>query len=277
MAKKPQLGRGLDALLGDAAFDYDREYSNDKVTLIPICQIAPNPYQPRKVFEKGALDELAESLKDHGLIQPIIVIRRDDGYLLVAGERRFRAAKQLGWDEIKAVIADIDEKNLRELALIENIQRQDLNPIELANSYQELIKEHNITQDELANIVKKSRTQITNTLRLLNLDERTKELISSGKISQGHAKILAGLDENDEKTLVDSVIGQKLSVRDTENLAKKLKDKSGVSNELQSAVKKLKERLCELGLEAKNSGKKLSINFENIDEVKNFLAKLRKV
>lgn len=277
MAKKSQLGKGLDALLGDAAFDYDREYSNDKVTLIPISAIAPNPCQPRKDFDENSLNELAGSLQTHGLIQPIIVVERDDGYLLVAGERRLRAAKQLGWEEIKAVVAKIDKKNLRELALIENIQRADLNPIELANSYRELIKEHGITQEELANLVKKSRTQITNTMRLLNLDEHTKELISSGKISQGHAKIIAGLDKQDEKTIVASVLGQKLSVRETENLAKKLKDKSGISNELQTAVKRLKDRLCDLGFESKNSGKKLSINFENVSEVKILLDKLRKV
>ncbi|MBW1389332.1 chromosome partitioning protein ParB, partial [Campylobacter jejuni] len=209
--------RGLSSLISDMDTVYNKELGFDKnqSTMIEIDQISPNPFQPRKNFDQEALDELANSIKEFGLIQPIIVFKKNNKFILIAGERRLRAVKALGKKEILAFIADIDENKLRELALIENIQRENLNPIELANSYKDLMQVHKITQENLAELIHKSRTQITNTLRLLNLDIRTQELIASGKISQGHAKVLVGLDQKDEKMLVDSIIGQKLNVRDT--------------------------------------------------------------
>ncbi len=208
--------RGLSSLISDMDTVYSKELGFDKnqSTMIEIDQISPNPFQPRKNFDQEALDELANSIKEFGLIQPIIVFKKNNKFILIAGERRLRAVKALGKKEILAFIADIDENKLRELALIENIQRENLNPIELANSYKDLMQVHKITQENLAELIHKSRTQITNTLRLLNLDIRTQELIASGKISQGHAKVLVGLDQKDEKMLVDSIIGQKLNVRD---------------------------------------------------------------
>ena len=198
MAKKSALGRGLGAILEDVELAYKAELSDgnkDIIKEIDVKSITENPYQPRKHFDETALRELSESIKRHGLIQPIIVIPKDEGYMLIAGERRFRATKMLGEEKIKAVVADIESKNLRELALIENIQREDLNPIELANSYKELIEEYKITQDGLAGIIHKSRTQITNTMRLLSLSKETQELIKDGKITQGHAKVIVGLDD----------------------------------------------------------------------------------
>ena len=168
--RKKALGRGLDAILGDVELTYTKELQsgrNDIVIELEIDKIKPNPYQPRKNFDEEALKELSESIERHGLIQPIIVMQKGDEYLLIAGERRLRATKILGDKTIKAIVADFASQNLRELALIENIQRQDLNPIELANSYKELIDEYKITQEELSDIIKKSRTQITNTIRLL--------------------------------------------------------------------------------------------------------------
>ena len=150
----------------------------------------------RQSFDEEALRQLSESIARHGLIQPIIVIQKAVSYVLIAGERRLRATKLLGESTIKAVVADIKSQNLRELALIENIQREDLNPIELAKSYKELIGEYRITQEELADIIKKSRTQITNTLRLLNLCSEVQDAISADKISQGHAKIMVGLEKD---------------------------------------------------------------------------------
>lgn len=175
MAKKGGLGRGLSAILEDVEQAYSKEIANlndsEIVEEINIDEILPNPYQPRTHFDEEALKELSASIKRHGLIQPIIVIKKDDGYMLIAGERRYRATKMLGASKIKAIIADIKSQNLRELALIENIQRENLNPIELAKSYKELINEYKITQDGLANIIHKSRTQITNTMRLLLLSD----------------------------------------------------------------------------------------------------------
>ena len=200
MAKK-SLGRGLGAILEDVELAYKAELSggnSEIVQEISLSDITPNPYQPRKNFDEAALEELSESIKRHGLIQPVIVIQKDDGYMLLAGERRFRATKMLGESKIKAIVADIESKSLRELALIENIQREDLNPIELANSYKELIDEYKITQDGLASIIHKSRVQITNTMRLLNLSDQTKEYIKDGKLTQGHAKVVVGLEPKDE-------------------------------------------------------------------------------
>ena len=161
------MGTGLEALLDDANFDYDRELNKEKVRSIKISQITPNPFQPRTNFDKEALNELSQSIKEHGLIQPIVVIKKSQNeYTLVAGERRLRATKILGNDEIKAIVINIDEKNLRQLALIENIQRENLNPLELANSLKELISEHKITQEELANLVKK-RKSLSSSARLV--------------------------------------------------------------------------------------------------------------
>ncbi|WP_297937357.1 DNA-binding protein WhiA [uncultured Campylobacter sp.] len=229
MAKKGGLGRGLEAILGDVELAYKAELNegnSDIVKDIDLDLIVENPYQPRKNFDETALRELSESIKRHGLIQPIIVIEKDGEYMLIAGERRFRATKLLGESKIKAIVADIESQSLRELALIENIQREDLNPIELANSYKELIDEYKITQDGLANIIHKSRVQITNTMRLLSLSAVTQEYIKEGKLTQGHAKVIVGLEPNDEKTAVDTIIGQRLSVRETENLVKNLKNKT---------------------------------------------------
>lgn len=228
MAKKGGLGRGLGAILEDVELAYKAELSegnSDIVKDIDLDLIVENPYQPRKTFDETALKELSESIKRHGLIQPIIVIKKDGGYMLIAGERRFRATKLLGEAKIKAIVADIESQSLRELALIENIQREDLNPIELANSYKELIDEYKITQDALANIIHKSRVQITNTMRLLSLSAATQEYIKEGKLTQGHAKVIVGLEPSDEKMAVDTIIGQRLSVRETENLVKNLKNK----------------------------------------------------
>ncbi len=234
MAKKSGLGRGLGAILDEIGSTYESQYNeavkdsnSDIIAEIDVNAIEPNPYQPRKNFNPDRLQELSDSIKEHGLLQPIVVINHEDRYILIAGERRLRATKLANLDTIKAIVADIelDELRLRELALIENIQRENLNAIELANSYKELIEVHNITHDELSNIVHKSRSQITNTLRLLNLDEYAQEAIVSNKISQGHAKILVSLPKDKQKVLVDTIAGQKLSVREVESIAKRLKDR----------------------------------------------------
>ncbi|EAI4071061.1 ParB/RepB/Spo0J family partition protein [Campylobacter jejuni] len=272
--------RGLSSLISDMDTVYSKELGFDKnqSTMIEIDQISPNPFQPRKNFDQEALDELANSIKEFGLIQPIIVFKKNNKFILIAGERRLRAVKALGKKEILAFIADIDENKLRELALIENIQRENLNPIELANSYKDLMQVHKITQENLAELIHKSRTQITNTLRLLNLDIRTQELIASGKISQGHAKVLVGLDQKDEKMLVDSIIGQKLNVRDTEKIVKKIKNNESLLNqEFEDEIKKLKQILNRFGFDCKNKNNDFVIHLENIDKIKKLIKMLEKL
>lgn len=286
MGKKSSLGRGLDAILSDVEYVYEKELKSgktDMVVEIEIDKIKPNPYQPRKSFDEEALKELSESIDRHGLIQPIIVIRDEDGenYTLIAGERRFRATKLLRKDTIKAVIADIKSQNLRELALIENIQRENLNPIELANSYKELIEEYSITQDELSNIIKKSRVQITNTLRLLNLLPSTQKAVVDGKISQGHAKVLIGLSNSEEELVVNTIIGQKLSVRQTEDLVRKLKTNQNenakkeikVNEEFLNKMQSLKFKLEKFGKVALKD-KKISIEFNEISQISEFIDRI---
>ncbi|EJA9823930.1 ParB/RepB/Spo0J family partition protein [Campylobacter coli] len=271
--------RGLSSLMGDVGEVYSRELGLDKnqVSLIEISKITPNPFQPRKTFDEATLNELANSIKEHGLIQPIIVLKKNDSFILVAGERRLRATQILGKENILAFVSDSDESKLRELALIENIQRENLNPIELANSYKDLIEVYNITQENLAELIHKSRTQITNTLRLLNLDPKTQELIASGKISQGHAKVLVGLDKEDEKVLVDSILGQKLSVRDTERLVQKVKNKENTEDaEFENSMQSLKQTLNKLGFASKNNKKELIIRLDNIEKIKKLTEILNK-
>lgn len=229
MAKKSALGRGLGELLGEVEIAYENSHHTNKdsdIKKIQLDKIKANPNQPRKIFDEEKLRQLSDSIQEHGLLQPIVVIQNDDdNYTLVSGERRLRAHKLANINEISAIILDIEEFKLRELALIENIQRDDLNIIELAYCYAQLLNEHNITHEELSKKVFKSRTSITNTLRLLQLNSYTQQLLANNKISAGHAKIMLGLDEKEQKMVCDSIIGQKLSVRQTENLVKSLKTK----------------------------------------------------
>jgi ParB family chromosome partitioning protein len=221
------LGRGLSELLGEVETAYDNSTSKDSsknIIELDIDIIKANPNQPRKIFDETKLQELADSIKAHGLLQPVTVYKNDkEEYILISGERRLRAHKLIGIETIKSYIMDIEEYKLRELALIENIQRDDLNVIELAYSYAQLINEHNITHDELASRVFKSRSSITNTLRLLSLSAYAQQMLANDKISAGHAKVLTGLSDDEQKIVIDSIIGQKLSVRETEQLVKELK------------------------------------------------------
>lgn len=280
MAAKKALGRGLGAIFEDVEDAYSKEMnsSEDLVRKIDVNRILPNPYQPRKYFNEESIKELSESIKKHGLLQPIIIIEKGGDYVLLAGERRLRAAKEAGLDTIRAIVADKESKNLRELAIIENIQREDLNAIELAVAYKELIEEYSITQEGLSQIIKKSRTQITNTLRLLALSEKTKSFLIEGKLSQGHAKVIIGLGLKDEETAVHTIIGQKLSVRDTELLVKKLKngelkdDKK--SNHESFEFNPLKNRLKSFGLKTRVKSRSITIEFKNSESISDFLAKL---
>lgn len=285
------LGRGLGEILSEVEEAYEKDLSGinnfeleaqgARVEELPVESISANPFQPRKHFDEQALAELSQSISEHGLLQPIVVIEKEDGYLLIAGERRLRAHKLASLTHIKAIVADvdIDDVRLRELALIENIQRENLNAIELANSYAELIEVHNITHDDLSTIVHKSRSQITNTMRLLSLSPYAQGQLVEGKISQGHAKVLVGLDEKKQRIVIDSVIGQKLSVRDTENMVKSYKGNVSATIPKISTPKLLEKYtdvLAEtLPFKYKLKEKSIEISFENEKEVDEFIAFFR--
>lgn len=300
MAKKQALGRGLGALIGEMEKAYEQNLGDDSqlVVEIDIDLIKPNPFQPRKNFNESSIAELAESIKEYGVLQPILVYEENNEFFLIAGERRLRASKVAKLPSIRAIVADIKPEKLREMALIENIQREDLNPIDLALSYSALIKDYNITQDELAQKLQKSRPQITNTLSLLKLPKNAQDLLIEGKITQGHAKILVNLDAKDLKIALDSIIGQKLSVSQSEKLVQQLKGgestkpkstkdsrkdsresqgESKVSPELESALKKLATIFKNLKVDSKVSGDSLVLKFQNKEKITTLLKKLEKI
>ncbi|MFA5454113.1 MAG: ParB/RepB/Spo0J family partition protein [Sulfurimonas sp.] len=279
--KSQKLGRGLGELLGEIDEAYENEVSQkDSVIEIALKDIRPNPFQPRKHFEESSLYELGESIKNDGLIQPIIVTEDVDGYVLIAGERRLRASKLAKLKTIRAIILNSDEQKMRQFALIENIQRDELNSIELAHAYGELIKLHNITQDELSTRIHKSRTHITNTIRLLQLSQKTQRALIEKKISTGHAKVLVGLDEKQQQLIVNSIVGQKLSVREVEATIKSIKNNNVESYNKQETVsfdfKEIREKLSALGFKIKSSNKSLTIEFDNENQINKFSAYLQK-
>lgn len=270
MALKSVLGKSIGAILEDVEQAYNNDLVDENnIQNLNLSYIELNPYQPRQHFDEEAIKELSESIKTHGLIQPVIVIKDGlDRYTLIAGERRLRATKLLGSKTIKAIISDLNFAKIRELAIIENIQREDLNPIELATSYEALMKEYKITQEELSKTLKKSRTQITNTLRLLKLSTNTKQNLVEGKLSQGHAKVIIGLQESEEAKIVNSIIGQKLSVRETELLVKKMKDKDTPIKDIKKVeINKNLEKLVLLferhNIKSKISGNDLKLILNN--------------
>lgn len=226
---KGGLGKGLDALfpsnvdINTLGGDVSHETS-EKIIEMKINDIEPNVNQPRKNFDDEKIDDLAASIAEHGVLQPIIVAKKDDYYQIIAGERRWRASKKAGLKTIPAIVRDYDEKKIREVALIENIQRQDLNAIETAKAIKELMEEHALTQEELAKTLGKSRSAIANTLRILNLDERVQEMVEEGKLTEGHARTLASIESPQKQyKLAMDIINLDLSVRDAEELTKEEK------------------------------------------------------
>ena len=292
---KSGLGRGLGDILEEIGSTYESQFNevveeapqSDIVAELDIEQIDPNPYQPRKHFDEEKLQELSDSIKYHGLLQPVVVIEHKDRYILIAGERRLRASKLADLQTIKAIIADVelDDLRMRELALIENIQRENLNPIELALSYKELLDVHKITHEQLADIVHKSRSQITNTLRLLSLTDDIQEAISAGTLTQGHAKVLVNLSQEEQKLAANTIIGQKLSVREAEKLVQRMKDGSGSSKpkELsQFVIPKEKATQIQEKIPFKVKVKRQSVeillsNEEDLEEFLTFIESIRKV
>jgi len=228
---KRRLGRGLNALISNSDSNLI-EGDTSQIRKIDLELIKPNPYQPRKTFNQEELEELTQSIKEHGLIQPIIVRKAESGsdYQIVAGERRYRASKNLKLKEIEAIITEIDEQQMMEIALIENLQRKDLNPIEEAEAYQQLIDTFNLVQAELAKRIGKSRSSIANSLRLLKLPDEIKGYVSRGTLAMGHARALLAIEDIDlQKKAAKQIIEKELSVRETERLIKGLKNKEGKS------------------------------------------------
>lgn len=226
--KKMGLGKGLDSMIppkstGAKEVQNDEKISKTGETILKINEVEPNREQPRKTFNEDSLLELSESIKLHGIVQPLVVSKKKDYYEIIAGERRWRAAKMAGLKEVPVVIKDYSPQEIMEVALIENIQREDLNPVEEARAYQGLIKEYNLKQDEVAEKVSKSRTAITNSLRLLKLDDRVLDMLANENISSGHARALLSLSDSEQQYLVaNKIFDEKLSVRETEKLVKSI-------------------------------------------------------
>jgi len=269
------LGRGLGAILEDVEESYIKDISNNNsIKEIKLEKIVPNPYQPRKVFNEISLKELANSINQQGLMQPILVVEDDEEYILIAGERRLRAHKLLNKETIKAIVIDFDLSKLREYAIVENLQRENLNVVDLANSLYELIKEHSYTHEEVAKIVSKSRSYITNILRILKLSDYVKEKLKEDKITLGHAKNLVNLDEETQKKIIDIIIAQKLSAREVENLVKKYKtnikqttkkEKEDSNLNLDEILKEIKNRY---GLNISKSNNSLVISVTSKKDLK---------
>ena len=216
-------GKGLEALFEQKKEEFESTASNEAVMLIDINKIEPNKSQPRKNFSESSLEELAQSIKQYGVIQPIIVKKSSGGYELVAGERRWRASKIAGIKEIPAIIKDYDEDKLFEIALVENLQREDLNPIEEAMGYSKLSDNFGFSQEEISKRVGKSRSAVANAIRLLSLDDNTQALVKSGKLSAGHARTIIPVDDEKQRfELAERIIEEELSVRETENIVKKI-------------------------------------------------------
>lgn len=243
---KMSLGKGLDALfppnvnvntLGDKN---EIDEASENVIEMKINSVEPNVNQPRKSFDDDKIDDLAESIKVHGVLQPIIVTKKGDYYQIIAGERRWRASKKAGLKTIPAIVRDYDERKIREVALIENLQRQDLNALETAKAIKELMEEHSLTQEEIAKTLGKSRSAIANTLRILNLDERVQELVADGKISEGHARTLASIESPQKQyKLAMDIINLDLNVREAEERTRMEKAETAKKSGKKQEVSKL--------------------------------------
>jgi ParB family chromosome partitioning protein len=304
MSKQPRgLGRGLDAILGDSDNLNEPQrtpvgYINKEVAgasthqnggdvlRIPVDQIEPNPYQPRMAFDNESLEELADSIRTFGLIQPITVRRKSDGkYQIISGERRYKACRLAGMDMVPAYVREANDQGMLEMAIVENVQRQDLDPIEIAMSYQRLIDECNLTQEEMADRVGKKRTSITNYLRLLKLPAKVQHDIKVGLISVGHAKVLLGVeDPKTQELLCNLVINNGLSVRQLEDkvrrLARQQTERHDEPADLPEEYYRVLEHMGKffdnsISLKRSASGKgTMTIRFSSDEEIRNFLKAL---
>jgi ParB family chromosome partitioning protein len=276
MAKRPALGKGIGALLNSATQEGGRKYF-----LCPVEDLKPMPGQPRKVFDDSKLAELVASIHEKGVIQPLVVRRQGDHYQIIAGERRWRASQKAGLREVPVVIQDVSEDWAFEVALIENIQREDLNPLEEAEAYHRLVTEFDLSQEEVAKRVGKNRSTVTNSLRLLKLPVQLKEDISSGVLTMGHARaVLALEDEAAIRRARNEVVERELTVRDTEALVKKIKGgvapkdviKPALNPELSRLATELQQALgTKVKLAAKGKGGKIEITYYTASDLDRLL------
>ena len=292
---KRGLGKGLDAMIpipdSESTDNSASSKTDDKgaETIVRITQIEPNREQPRKNFDEDALQELADSIKQFGLLQPILVQDRKTYYEIIAGERRWRAAKLAGLKEVPVIIRDYTEQEIVEISLIENIQREDLNPIEEAQAYKRLLTEFNLKQDEVAERVSKSRTAVTNSMRLLKLCDEVQQMIIDDMLSTGHARALISIEDPEQQyTIAQKVFDEKLSVRDVEKLVKNLNkpekikkeaaEDSGLDVIYQDVAEKLKQSLgTKVEISSKGNGTgKIEIEFYNHDDLDRIIDLLSK-
>lgn len=240
--KKNGLGKGLDSLITDkvgkpAAAKALKEETGSDETMMNINKVEPNRDQPRKKFDEDSLLELSESIKQFGVLQPLLVQKRDDYYEIIAGERRWRAAKLAGIKEVPVIVKQLTEQEIMEISLIENIQREDLNPIEEALAYKKLLTEFNLKQDEVAERVSKSRTAVTNAMRLLKLNDKVQQMVIDEMLTTGHARALLGIDDEEKQYVVaQKIFDEKLSVRDTEKLVKNLQNEKKVTSDVPKKI-----------------------------------------
>ena len=302
MATKKGLGKGLDSLIADKVSTKptakslsqakpSSEHAADAV-MMDITKVEPNRDQPRKKFDEDALLELGESIKQFGVLQPLLVQERDDYYEIIAGERRWRAAKLAGVKEVPVIIKKLTEQEIMEISLIENIQREDLNPIEEALAYKRLLTEFNLKQDEVAERVSKSRTAVTNAMRLLKLNDKVQRMVIDEMLTTGHARALLGIEDQEKQyTIAQKIFDEKLSVRDTEKLVKNLQnekkskgeEKEKIDPKLEAIYRDLEEQMkgilgTKVCINAKDSKKgKLEIEYYSQDELDRIIDMIRTI
>ena len=283
--KRRALGRGLEELFYNEPIAYDKmeekiltETPKEEIINVKIADLRSNPYQPRQVFDQQALQELADSIKEHGVFQPIIIKKSIKGYEIIAGERRVKASQMAGLEEIPAIVRDFTDEEMMEIALLENLQRENLNPIEESKEKKKLIEALNITQEELARKLGKSRSYITNMIGLQNLPDSIQTMIRDKKMSMGHARVLSKLEnENQQQELAEKVVNEGLSVRELENMTQS-SEKFERTHKIQKHTPRvneyqyLEDELCEkLGTKVKIKSNKIEISFVNGNDLNRLL------
>ena len=285
MAKKTGLGKGLDALFSDNILEEDEETKlkdgEEIVKKIKIIEIEPNREQPRKIFNNESLEELAESIKKYGIIQPIIVNKKDDYYEIVAGERRWRAAKKAGLTEMPCIVRGDDERRNKEIALIENIQREDLNPIDKARGFRQLMDEYGMTQQQLSDTIGLSRSGIANTVRILNLDPRVIKLAEEGKLTEGHCRALMAIQDADKQYAAAMVIVEKgETVRDIERKVKNNKKAQKIDPKYDAIFRDIEDSFqgffgTKVKLDAKKRSGRIIIQYSSNEDLERILGLIK--
>jgi len=281
-SKRRALGKGLEELFNNEQLDlnkFEKEIvaatPKEEIIQVKLEELRPNPYQPRKVFDEEKLEELSSSIKEHGVFQPIIVKKSIKGYEIIAGERRAKASKKAGLQTVPAIVRDFTDEEMMEIALLENLQRENLNSIEEAGAYKKLLENLGLTQEELAKKLGKSRSHITNMLGLLSLPLEVKDMIADNKISMSHARVLSKIEEKDKVLeLAYKIIDENLNVRDVEEISKDKEILKRHKNEKrkENEYHYIEEQLCErLGTKVKVKSNKIEINFSNANDLNRIL------